>query len=68
MEKKICMLSFTIEISLMESILIIDKLMVTLVALSVNEYKSQILVSRNDITTLLTYNITKHSCNFLNTK
>lgn len=52
----------------MESILIIDKLMVTLVALSVNEYKSQMLVSRNDITTLLTYNITKHSCNFLNTK
>lgn len=52
----------------MESILIIDKLMVTLVALSVNEYKSQILVSRNDITTLLTYNITKHSFNFLNTK
>lgn len=52
----------------MESILIIDKLMVTLVALSVNEYKSQILVSRNDITTLLTYNITKHSCSCLNTK
>lgn len=52
----------------MESILIIDKLMVTLVALSVNEYKSQILVSRNDITTLLTYNITKHTCNILNTK